>query len=329
MTVIRFRAMQRSSTLALRWKSKSHLLIVTVSDFVHKNVFDHPLAKWIANNAGWGFLLAGVALAKWDEYAVALVLFVSGSLSLFLKAYHWRTESKALKVVLVLLAFGGIMASWPVTVAKKGTKPWSDAASRWTHIETLTTTEIRMALARLVPRALLALETPTPQEPALPVVPSPDVTLRFVYPKSPALLLVDSPKALARDIKWEIALWNMDLPERNDPLPIPASTFDWLRPGDNGGPENLFSSSLVAPLLKPGNRLFGSATVICPNCQRGHTYIVYIVWDEGGWFYEVKNEKSGHLIVPRKFGREYRDAYFQALENAVPEAERILIADIP
>ena len=56
----------------------------------------------------------------------------------------------------------------------------------------------------------------------------PDVALRFVYPKSPALVLVNQSAVIARDIKWTVVLWNMDLPDRNDPLPIPVSTFDWI-----------------------------------------------------------------------------------------------------
>src|SRR5271169_4391850 len=105
----------------------------------------------------------------------------------------------------------------------------------------------------------------------------------------------------------------MDLPDRNDPLPVPVQTFDWIKGHDKGGPQSLFSGPLVSPLLEHGNRLFGSATVDCPACTRGRTYIVYIVWGEGGWFSEVENEKSGHLIIPKDFLRDTREAYFKEL----------------
>jgi hypothetical protein len=75
-----------------------------------------------------------------------------------------------------------------------------------------------------------------------------DVSLRFVYPKSPALILVNNSDVIAKNIKWSVALWNMDLPDRNDPLPIPVSTFDWIKPHDEGGPQNLFNTPLVCPL---------------------------------------------------------------------------------
>jgi hypothetical protein len=155
------------------------------------------------------------------------------------------------------------------------------------------------------------------------------VALRFVYPKSPALMIINQSDVVVRDIKWTVILWNMDLPERGDPLPIPVQTFDWLKAYDEGGPQNLFNSPLVAPLLKPGNRLFGSASVNCPTCTRGRTYIVYIVWGEGGWFSEVETEKSGRTLIPATvpFSRDSREKYFEALEAIVPEQARLPIKE--
>lgn len=154
-----------------------------------------------------------------------------------------------------------------------------------------------------------------------------DVALRFVYPKSPALMILNLSDSIARDIKWAVVVWNMDLPDRNDPLPIPVSTFDWLKPRDEGGPQDLFNGPLVAPLLKTGNRLFGSASVDCPACARGRTYIVYIVWGEGGWFSEVENGKSGRIIIPPNFLKDSREKYFKTLEATIPEISRLPIGE--
>ena len=171
---------------------------------------------------------------------------------------------------------------------------------------------------------VLLLWAPTIMEHVRPAKALPDVALRFVYPKSPALILDNQSAVIARDIKWTVLLWNMDLPDRNDPLPIPVSTFDWLRPHDQGGPQNLFGSPHVAPLLKPGNRLFGSAAVICPECARGRTYIVYIVWNDSGWFSEVEHVKSGTPFEPlnSNFLKEGRIAHFNALKLMAPAQSR-------
>jgi hypothetical protein len=155
----------------------------------------------------------------------------------------------------------------------------------------------------------------------------PDVALRFVYPKSPALVLVNQSAVIARDIKWTVLLWNMDLTDRSDPLPIPVGKFDWIRPHDQGGPQNLFGSQHVAPLLKPGNRLFGSASVDCPECARGRTYIVYIVWDESGWFSEVENGKPGKPLLPLNALKDSRIKYFKALEAMAPAQSRTSIGE--
>jgi hypothetical protein len=155
--------------------------------------------------------------------------------------------------------------------------------------------------------------------------PKPDVSLRFVYPKSPALMIVNRSDVLAREIKWEVALWNVDLPDRNDPLPIPVAVFDWLIKGKEGGPMNLFDTPNVASLLKPGNRLLGSASVMCPECIRGRTFLVYLIWNEGGWFSELPEATSGTVYIPTNFSKDYREAYFRMIE-AIPNKSRIPIA---
>lgn len=154
-----------------------------------------------------------------------------------------------------------------------------------------------------------------------------DVTLRFVYPKSPALILLNNSEAIAKNIKWSVALWNMDLPDRNDPLPIPVSTFDWIKPHDEGGPQNLFNTPLVSPLLKQGDRLFGSIALDCPECKRGKTYVVKIEWGVSGWYAEIESETSGRLFIPRNFLKSSRLKYFKALEAEVPAQARIPIGE--
>jgi hypothetical protein len=177
------------------------------------------------------------------------------------------------------------------------------------------------------PPPLPIIIAPPVAESKKPSVPIPSVSLRFIYPKAPALQIVNESDAIVRDIKWSVVLWNLDIPDRNDPLQIPTSSFDWLRPHRWGGPQDLFSRPAVAQLLKPGNRLLGSAAVICPECDRGRTYIVYIVWKEGGWFWELKDETSGNALIPRSFADGAKANFFQALEEMAPDSERIAIGD--
>jgi hypothetical protein len=155
----------------------------------------------------------------------------------------------------------------------------------------------------------------------------PDVTLRFVYPATPALQLVNISDKTAREIKFTVVVWNIDLPERRDPLPIPIATFDFLKARQTSGPQGVFTSALVMPMVHQGNRLLGSASVSCPECSRGRTFVVSIVWGEGGWFAEIPGETSGAVLTPRHFTREELTAYFDQLPNTIPAASRIPISE--
>jgi hypothetical protein len=174
------------------------------------------------------------------------------------------------------------------------------------------------------PESQKIMKTHAPQE-----APKPNVSLRFVSPTSPVLVFENPSDAVAHDVKWAVALWNIDLPDRNDPLPIPSNTVDWIKAHDEVGPAGLFGLSTVAPLLKPGNRLFGSAMVDCPACSRGRTYILYIVCGESGWYSEIKWNHPGKLIVPPNFMRVTREAYFKLLEDMAPPSTRTPIGNWP
>ena len=172
-------------------------------------------------------------------------------------------------------------------------------------------------------------KTEQPQPPSsLSKEEPPAVGLRFVYPKEPALMIRNLSDSVARDIKWMVILWNMDLPERNDPLPIPTYTFDWIKGHQDGGPLTLFSTPLVAPLLQPGNRLLGCAFVDCPACDRGRAYVVYVVLGQGGWYSALENKEFWRgAPTPPDFQKSSREKYFEALKTMAPESSMVPIAE--
>lgn len=157
---------------------------------------------------------------------------------------------------------------------------------------------------------------------------SPDVAIRLVYPSAPALVLVNQSDQVVRQIKWSAAIWNIDdsrtyvnpnaAPDAHDPLPIPVQVFDFLRPKALGGPQLLFDDRLI----KPGQRLFGSISVICPDCPRGRTYFVHIVWGEGGWFSEITDRTDGALVIPSRFTKELVQQYYKEGTTIVPTQAR-------
>jgi len=67
-------------------------------------------------------------------------------------------------------------------------------------------------------------------------------------------------------------------------------------------PEAIFQTPLVRPLIKEGDSIFGSASVYCPICVRGHTYLFEIIWGESGWYAEIPEVANGTIFVPKHRG---------------------------
>lgn len=150
----------------------------------------------------------------------------------------------------------------------------------------------------------------------------PEVKLRFVHTDIPAVIIVNSSDSIARDMKWGVVLWNRDNLGNFNPLQIPVQTFDWLKGNSESGAEDVFSR--VQAQIKPGDRLFGSAFVDCPECSKGRTYFLVITFGQGGWFSEMSSAKTGGPATPITFSQAGLDAYFAAIER-VPENERMPI----
>jgi hypothetical protein len=157
--------------------------------------------------------------------------------------------------------------------------------------------------------------------------PQPDIFLKLVYPETPALVIVNPSDAVARDMKYAVELWNSSQPDGDNPLQIPTGSFDWLKAHTEGGPEMLFTAS-ISSLLKPGDKLYGSASINCPTCVRGRSYIVYIEWGKGGWIAETSDPK-GMLVAPAKNTREGRMGFFHQIEQTVAADQRIPIGVFP
>ena len=129
-----------------------------------------------------------------------------------------------------------------------------------------------------------------------PGVEYPEVTLSFVGPKDPDIQIHNPSNVVAENIKWALAVWDVDNPSRHDPLPFPADTFDFLTPKGSSLPIALFSRPQIAPLVKSGDVIFGSATVSCPHCLRGRTFWIYIKLGSEGWYSEVKSVTNGGFV---------------------------------
>ena len=145
----------------------------------------------------------------------------------------------------------------------------------------------------------------------------PDVTLRFVG-LYPALQVVNLSNVVAKEIKYQVVLFNLShLTEGiNQPLPIPAQDFDFLPPHSPSGNMDLFSQ--VPTKLLPNDKLLGSASVLCPECSTARTFVVYIEWGKGGWYAQIPGFSDGHevriltngsLLLPKMLSRAGLEQY--------------------
>lgn len=168
---------------------------------------------------------------------------------------------------------------------------------------------------------------PTQQE-------QPDISARLVYPKGLAVLLVNESNVVLREPKYFPVLWNLDGEKWSNPLPIPAASGDWIRPGLTQGPNALITQPQISPLVKQGDRLFGAIQVSCPDCERVRAYWVYAIHGVGGWYADFPEDKYPDFSALMKLMPEIRhnpeqffaevshDKRKPILESFLPKAEQ-------
>jgi hypothetical protein len=230
----------------------------------------------------------GVPVAVWQSFFLAMVATLAIS-AVYFALVHTIKEDRAMPISLMVV--GGMIffvgAIWLGVVNER--KPLLAGANKVTGV----------------------LSQPSN---------TPDVIARFVYPKSPALVLVNRSDKIARQIKWSAAIWNLDDPRTyvnpNPPKLLMThclfpSLLRLLEAALIRWPSNHFNEQYI----KPGQRLFGSISVICPECSRGHTYVVSIIWGTGGWYTEILDRRDGELVISQHFTKDLVAAYHEELQK--------------
>jgi hypothetical protein len=160
----------------------------------------------------------------------------------------------------------------------------------------------------------------------------PDIAMALLYPEEFAVVILNRSSVLLDKPKWSFAIWDLDKPDsagRPSVLPIPTAEGDWVRGHEALGPMSAIAQ--VETLIKPGDRLFGYITVLCPECLRDRAYWIYATFKQGGWFSEVKTGFPDLSLIARNLAtiQANPDGFF----SAVPQSDRIPIygsmRDIP
>jgi hypothetical protein len=162
----------------------------------------------------------------------------------------------------------------------------------------------------------------------------PDISARLISKKelTVALINVSPPGIVVRDPKLTLVIWDLDLPDHDEPLPegrVITKTFDgkWIRQEEIFIVIRFTRVPEVAALIKPGHRLFGWMTVTCPDCIRTKAYWIYTIHGEGGWYTEIQRGypqlDKVKALLPQI--RDDPETFF----SANPKESRIVIEDLP
>jgi len=259
----------------------------------------------------------------------------------------------SLTVILALVPFGYQnlevpnaslvgLCSWAVSLAFIWRMIWLVTERAGTHWRLLLSTVVVVLILALlwipVTNKLLG-ELPLPAAPPHikppPLLPNPnptakpDVRLRFVRPDDVSFELVNSSRAVVNDPKFWFVLMDLDVPGKNtlgdlalpDPLPIPAEIQrDYIRPGDHSVPRSIVTYYPgVASVVKPKHRLFGYATITCPDCIKERSFWLYFVHGSGGWYSEFERQEVPDL-------RDLLLSTDDKLNKLVPIRKRVMIA---
>jgi hypothetical protein len=154
-----------------------------------------------------------------------------------------------------------------------------------------------------------------------------DVTMRLVYPQRPALLLENISDVVASQIKWTVALMNIDGADAGKPAQIPIGVFDFIRGREQGGPQNLFDPPNIVKTPANGQQLFGWVQVTCPACAKIRYWWTYIKFGSHGWYVEVSKERHEEINRKLREGNPYSDQDVDRVLSIVPANERVAIKD--
>jgi len=170
-------------------------------------------------------------------------------------------------------------------------------------------------------KLLATLANPKPLE-------LPDITMRLVDPESPAIQIINTSNAVAHTVRYSSFLFNIDANNHDESLlKVPTSGPDFIRPHSVDGLPSVLFGSLALPYLKAGDRIFGTISLLCPECKRGRTFLIFIVWEKGGWFSELTDIDDGKGYLPPKGQKYWNVDVVNQITDSIPTSSRIEIKD--
>ena len=160
-----------------------------------------------------------------------------------------------------------------------------------------------------------------------------DIEAIISYPKCPAISLRNLSNRVATGLTWEITLFrttNFNFTSSGQQqiyvTSLPTQQMGFVKAHSEDLPSTMFPEAYCRSdgPIKEGDDLIGSLFVDCPECGKGTTYIVHLVWGKSGWYVHV-NIPQGGMLIPIKLNTPIFHAYVQKWEKDMPGAYKIPI----
>lgn len=158
-----------------------------------------------------------------------------------------------------------------------------------------------------------------------------DVRLVVGHRTDPVFWLYNPSKVAAQQPKYQLNLWNLNLPDsdKNQPrlnLRIPVKVMqDYILSERALGPWRILDLSPKGSTVAPGHVIFGYAQVQCLNCQRMRIYWIYLKNGESGWISEIPPNEEKMVTSRLTTVLGANDRALSMVDQVIPMSSRQIV----
>jgi hypothetical protein len=148
----------------------------------------------------------------------------------------------------------------------------------------------------------------------------------FMHPQALSITVENKSNRTAEGITWEAFLYR-----RSDAtyLSFETQAIGYVKPHSTGASYSMNLENIIVQTdgnrrIAQGEHLIGTVAVDCPQCE-GMTYVLYLVWGNSGWQYELKGQRAKLLAIRPDYPEEVKKNAIKSLEDSIPMNERVAI----
>jgi hypothetical protein len=154
------------------------------------------------------------------------------------------------------------------------------------------------------------------------------VAAKLYDPKSLNIEVENLSGRVALGVTWELVLFRAS---DQAIFSFATQSIGYVKPHSKSGHYDMNLENIpkaptdVDGQVRNGDVFTGSLAVDCPDCK-GTSYIVHLVWGNGGWIYRIEGA-TGSLAFPKDRSKSGVSQFIGWLETAARPGDRIPIVD--